>query len=69
MMEVGSTTKALAKKVGHLDEEGAPVAPKAGFKLAGEGTKTVAVHIVVVAGIERTSRTRRVAKEELAANV
>ena len=41
-MEVGSTAKALAKKIGHLDEEGAPVAPKAGFELAGEWIEAVA---------------------------
>src|SRR6266571_7761907 len=57
--------KALPKQVGHLDEEGAPVAAEAGFKLAAERTEAIASQVVVIADIERRAGIRRPAKKEL----
>src|SRR5713226_6104650 len=58
-------SEALTKQIGHLDEEGPPVAAEARFELAGKGTEAVAVDIVVVSNIEGRPRIRRPAKQKL----
>jgi hypothetical protein len=57
--------EALAKQVRHLDEEGAAVAAKARFNLAGKGIKAVAAEIVVVTDVESSTGIWRPAEKKL----
>src|SRR5438309_10282210 len=57
------STEALTKQIGHLDEEGAPVAAKTRLELISKGTEAVATEVVVVSDIESRSRIRRPAKQ------
>ena len=49
---------AVPDEVRHLDEEEAAVAAEARFEVAGERVDAVAIHVVVVAHVERGSGVR-----------
>src|SRR5438270_405271 len=53
-----SFTDAVPDEVRHLDEEEAAVAAEARFEVAGERVDAVAIHVVVVAHVERGSGVR-----------
>ena len=65
----GHHLKALAKQVGHLDEEDSAVAPEAGLKRSGKRIEAVAIEIVVIADVESGAGIRRVAEQELSLHV
>src|SRR5215213_9231412 len=57
--------EALTEEVRHLDEEGAAVAAEPGLEQPAHGAEAVAVHVVVVTGVEGRPRVRRPREEEL----
>ena len=58
--------KALPEKVRCSDKEGPAVAFESRFVLAGERIKAISVQVVIVTGIERGARARRISDESLA---
>ena len=55
----GKDSETAADQVGHLDEEGASVAPETRFQLPSKRAETVTCQVIIVAGIERSARVGR----------
>ena len=62
---MAGTLETTPEQVRHLDEERARVPTKAGYELGRERVAAVVVQVIIVAGIESRSRTRRPAKQRL----